>query len=80
MNTNGRETAAAGVLVGTLAVCGCAGPSPSPVDEARRQRERDLYLVCLHEQAPAALLTWLGPQIRASCRNRARRAVRTVRR
>ena len=80
MNTNGRETATAGMLVGTLAVCGCAGHSLSPVEEARRTRERELYLVCLHEQAPAAMLTWLGPRIRASCRNQARRAVRTVRR
>lgn len=79
MNTNGREAAAAGVLVSTLAVCGCAGHSLSPVEEARRDRARELYMACLHEQGPA-LGTGLGRQIRASCRAKARRGVTTVRR
>lgn len=80
MNTHGRETATAGMLIGALAVCGCTGQPLSPVEHARRERERELYLACLHDQAPAAMLTPIAGQIRTSCRNEARRATRTVRR
>jgi hypothetical protein len=50
------------------------------MEEARRERERELYLACIHDQAPAAMLSWIAPQIRATCRAQARRAIRTVRR